>query len=136
MVYHDNRRQTQKNHTFRESLNHACSGLMSTLGREKNFRRDSFIAVGVVILAAYLGVNLNQWLWLIAAIFLVLLAELWNTVIENVVDLLVEKHYHPLAKIIKDVSAGAVLLTAVFAVIIGLLVLGPEIKNMVVHIWF
>jgi diacylglycerol kinase len=53
-------------------------------------------------------------------------AEMLNTVIEAIVDLIVEQH-HPLAKRAKDVAAGAVLATAITSVAVGLLILGPPL---------
>ena len=84
--------------------------------------------LGVVVLAAalWLRVPLVELLLLFSAVFAVLGAEAFNTALEKTVDL-VTKERHELAHIAKDVAAGAVLLSAVYAVITGLAVLGPRL---------
>ena len=67
-----------------------------------------------------------RWAVLVLTIALVFFAEMVNTVVEAIVDL-VTPEYHPLAKVAKDVSAGAVLVTAMAAVVVGLLILGPPL---------
>ena len=67
-----------------------------------------------------------RWAVLVLTISLVFFAEMVNTVVEAIVDL-VTPEYHPLAKVAKDVSAGAVLVTAMAAVVVGLLILGPPL---------
>jgi diacylglycerol kinase len=68
----------------------------------------------------------TEWAIIALTIALVLAAEAFNTVAETAVDLAAAE-YHPLAKIAKDVAAGAVLLMAIAAVVVGLLVLGPPL---------
>ncbi|AUJ32218.1 MAG: diacylglycerol kinase family protein [Liquorilactobacillus nagelii] len=113
-----------KNHNFKESLRHALAGLACVWHEERNFRFDVFVATAVIILGVLLHLQLLEWLWLGWAIMSVLVSELWNTVLENVVDLVTQFHRHPLAKKAKDMASAAVLLNAVFAAIIGLSVLG------------
>ncbi len=81
----------------------------------------------VVALGAWLGVDRNSWCWLALAIVLVWLGEFLNTALEAVVDLLAGDRYLEAAKRAKDVAAGLVLVAAAFAVVIGLLVLGPPL---------
>jgi diacylglycerol kinase len=84
------------------------------------------VASAVIIVGLWLGLSADQWAMLALTSCLVLLSEMINTVVEKLVDL-VCPDYHPLAKVVKDVMAGAVLLAAIVAVIIGLLVLGPPL---------
>ncbi len=63
----------------------------------------------------------------------VFIAEMFNTVFEICIDL-VSPGYHPLAKIAKDVAAGAVLLNAILSIIIGLFVFGPHLWVFITHI--
>lgn len=90
--------------------------------------------VGFGLLAFFMGVvfQLNQleWLWLVLAVFLVWIVEILNTVFENVVDMFTDFHFHPIGKKIKDMAAGAVLVTACFAVIVGLILFVPKIYQM------
>lgn len=75
-----------------------------------------------------LALKLNATSWAIIALTmgLVFLAELFNTALEATIDLVVED-YHAQAKLAKDVAAGAVLVSAMVAVVVGLLVLGPPL---------
>lgn len=84
-----------------------------------------------MIAGLILQLTINEWLWLMLAIFLVLIAETLNTIVEAVVDLVVGQTYHELAKRAKDVAAGGVLLAALFAVIVGALVMLPALGR-----WF
>ena len=76
--------------------------------------------VGALSLGWWLEISRDEWMLLFLTIALVLIAEMFNTAIEAVVDL-VSPAYHPLAKIAKDVAAGAVVLAALTALAIGYL---------------
>ena len=84
------------------------------------------IMICVVILAAWLRLSLLDWSVLMIMIGIVWLAEFINTSIEAIVDL-VSPQRHPLAKVSKDVGAAAVLITAMTAIIVGILLLGPPL---------
>ena len=73
-----------------------------------------------------LRVSLDQWAILLTMIALVFHAEIINTALEAIVDK-VSPEFHPLAKVAKDCAAGAVLVTALAAVIVGLLIFGPKL---------
>jgi diacylglycerol kinase len=103
---------------------YAICGLKSAFLFERSIRIHLCCAMLVVIVGVIWQVKPIEWALLFFAIGLVLVAELLNTAIENTVDLLQEQ-YHPLAKTAKDVAAGAVLVAALTALIIGILVLGP-----------
>ncbi len=109
-----------------ESFRFAFSGLWYVLRTQRNPRIHLTIAAAVVALGMWLGLSLTQWAVLMLTIGLVLVGEMLNTVVETLVDL-VSPGYHPLAKIVKDVTAGVVLLTAIISIIVGLLVLGPPL---------
>lgn len=109
-----------------ESFRFAFSGLWYALRTQHNTRIHLSVAVAVVALGAWLNLPFTQWALLTLAIGFVLVGEMLNTVAETLVDL-ISPGYHPLAKIVKDVTAGAVLLTAIISVIVGLLVLGPPL---------
>ncbi|MFQ5615405.1 MAG: diacylglycerol kinase family protein, partial [Anaerolineales bacterium] len=82
------------------------------------------ISVIVVALSFWLRLSLRDWAVIVIAIALVWTTEFFNTALEAVIDLASPQHHH-LAKIGKDVSAAAVLISAGTSVIIGLLILGP-----------
>lgn len=110
---------------FWRSFVYAAQGIRQAFRSELNMKVHAGAAVLVLLCAGLLHLPPSSWLKLLLAITLVLSAELMNTAIEAVVDL-VSPDYHPLAKIAKDTAAGAVLLTAVFAVITGIFVFyGP-----------
>jgi diacylglycerol kinase len=84
------------------------------------------VAVAVIVLGVALGIEAIKWAMIVLTIGFVFVAELFNTVVEAVIDLVTEE-YRPLAKTAKDVAAGAVLIAAVTAVIVGVLLLGPPL---------
>ncbi len=104
----------------------AFRGIAAAIRQERNMRFHLSAAVVVVAAGLWQRVGLPEWLWLGAAIAGVLTAELINTAVERVVDL-VSPGEHPLAQAAKDTAAGAVVVAALFAVFVGLAVLGPPI---------
>jgi diacylglycerol kinase len=84
----------------------------------------------VTVVGVWLRLSAERWAIIVLTSGLVLVSEMANTVIENLVDLVCPE-YHPLAKVVKDVMAGAVVLAAVIAVIVGLLILGPPLWSKV-----
>jgi diacylglycerol kinase len=109
-----------------ESFRFAFTGLWYALRTQRNTRVHLAIAAVVVVLGLCLNLSYVQWAVLTLTIGFVLVSEMLNTVAETLVDL-VSPGYHPLAKVVKDVTAGAVLLTAIISVVVGLLVLGPPL---------
>ena len=99
---------------------------------QRNARIHLSIGSMVLVLAALLRLALVEWAILLLCIVAVIVAEMLNTVAEAVVDLVTDR-YHPLAKIAKDVAAGAVLVTAIGSAGIGLLVLGPHLWHALFH---
>ena len=88
----------------------------------------------MVLLAGLLfHVSVAEWCWLVLAIMAVWTAEALNTAIEFLADL-VSPDFHPLVKCSKDVAAGAVLISAIGSVLIGLLVLGPHALDLLSRI--
>lgn len=85
---------------------------------------------GALFMGVIFQLDRIEWLWLLLAVFLVWIVEIINTVFENVVDMFTDFHFHPIGKKIKDMAAGAVLVTACFAVIIGLILFVPKIYHL------
>ena len=104
----------------------AFSGVWHAVRTQRNARIHLVIALAVIVLGFWLGLSRTEWAIIALTIGMVLAAESFNTVAEAVVDLATAE-YHPLAKIAKDVSAGAVLLMSITAVIVGVLILGPPL---------
>ncbi|WP_054950022.1 diacylglycerol kinase [Numidum massiliense] len=115
-----------------ESFKCAIEGIVHALATERNLRIHFSAALAVMVLSLLFGVNRFEALLLFIAITLVIVAELFNTALEAVVDLVTTK-YHPLAKVAKDVAAGAVFLTAGLALAIGLIVFIPYILDFLQH---
>ena len=111
-----------------EAFQFAFSGLWYALRTQRNLRIQLAVAGMVAILGVWLELPADQWALLALTSGLVLIGEMINTVIEKLVDL-VCPDYHPLAKIVKDVMAGVVVLAAIVAVLVGVLVLGPPLWN-------
>lgn len=103
---------------FIESFNAALEGFIYVLKTERNMRIHFLIAVLFLLLGVAMGFSYLEITVLCLTIALVLAAEMFNTVLELLVDM-VKSEFHPVARIIKDVSAGAVLITAINASIVG-----------------
>lgn len=128
-----NQHTSKKSPTLRENVNSlvasfgfAFNGIIHLFGTQRNAQIHCIIGLAAVIAGFAFGISRVEWTVLVLTCALVLFAEGANTAIEAVVDLVSPDH-HPLAKIAKDVGAGAVLLTAIAAVIVGLLILGPPL---------
>jgi diacylglycerol kinase len=115
-----------RSQTIVESFRHAFSGLWYALRTQRNTRIHLAFTVVVIALGIWLGLSFIEWAVLALTIGFVLVSEMLNTVAEALVDL-VCPDYHLQAKIVKDVTAGAVLLGAIISVVVGLLVLGPPL---------
>ena len=107
-----------------QSFKYAKRGLFYTLKSHQNLRVHLFLAGVVIIAGALLKISFGGWVALLIGIFLVLMAEMINTALEEIINLVKEDHSEK-ARIAKDVSAGMVLLAAIFAIVIGLLVFIP-----------
>ena len=116
---------------FFKGFIYAWQGILYGIKKESNFRFHLTAAIIVCIAAFYFSINKMEWLFVMTAIGGMLALELINTAIEKVVDLVTEE-YHPLAKAAKDAAAGAVLIYAVFSVIVGFIIFLPKIWNMLV----
>lgn len=106
---------------FFSSFVYAWAGVKHAVRHEQNVKFHLIIAALVIFLSVALNVSLVEKIILLVVIGIVISLEVMNTALEKVVDL-VTKEYHPLAKVAKDVSAGAVFIFSIFAVIIGILI--------------
>jgi len=109
-----------------ESFKHAFSGWFYVIKTQRNAWIHAAATILVFLFAALLKIPAVQIALIAGVVGLVWMAELFNTAVEVIVDM-VTTEYHPLAKIAKDVSAAAVLVTALAAFIIGALLLGPPL---------
>ena len=114
-----------KNDYFFEAWGNATNGIIYSATTQRNIRIQLVLAVIVMVLSLFYGLNTAEFLCLLFAVFMVIFAELINTAIETVVDLFVDV-YHPKAKISKDVAAGAVVLAACNALVVGYFIFFKE----------
>ena len=112
--------------TFKGSVKNCLDGISYVTKNEKNFKREIALGIIALILSYILKIDKIEFIIILTMICLVLTAEIINTAIERTVDL-VTKEYHELARIAKDVSAGSVLVTSTFALIIGIIIFIPKI---------
>jgi diacylglycerol kinase len=112
--------------TLRASFGYAWEGLVYTVQCERNARIHLVVAMLIVLLGLWLGLSILEWGLITVAIAFVFTGEMLNTVIEVMVDLITPE-YHPLAKRAKDVAAGAILVGALAAAVIGTIVLVPPL---------
>ncbi len=117
---------TQRAETLFASFRYATAGLRYLLVSQRNARVQSGIGAVALVLAAVLRVSRVEWAIITLLIALVLTLEALNSAIEATVDL-VTSDYHPLAKIAKDVAAGAVWLMAIASAVIGAIIFLPPL---------
>jgi diacylglycerol kinase (ATP) len=108
------------------SFDHAYRGLIYAVRTQRNMRFHVVAAALVLVASLFLGVSRLELAVLVLVIMFVFVTEMFNTALEFAVDL-VTKEYHPLAKLSKDVSAGAVLVSSVGAVLVGYLILADDL---------
>lgn len=111
---------------FGKSVRDAWTGILHTIATQRNMRIHLVFTVMALFGLWWLNIPRGEAIAVILTIGLVLALETVNTAIEAVVDLVVSE-YHPLAKIAKDAAAGAVLIAAIAAVIIGAYVFFPPL---------
>lgn len=111
-----------------QSFLHALNGLKTVWKEEKNFRIEIVIAVIVALLAYYFNFSFVEASFVIIAIIVVLLAEITNTVIEDLSDK-IDPSYNPTMAKIKDTAAAIVLVSVIGAIILGVL-------SFAHHFWF
>jgi diacylglycerol kinase (ATP) len=108
------------------AFGHAFRGWWYVLRTQHNAWIHSLVATLVILVGFWLRLSPGNWAIIVLTIAMVFTAEFINTAIEAVVDLAMPMH-HPLAKVGKDVGAGAVLVSALAGVVVGLLILGPPL---------
>lgn len=111
---------------FTDSVNCALEGILYTAKSQKHMRNHFLAALAILAAVLFLRVTSLEFTLLAISVSFVLFAELINTAIEICVDI-VSPEYHPLAKTAKDVAAGAVLMAAIGAAIMGYIILSRYI---------
>lgn len=116
-----------KNNTFIESLNAAVEGVLYVMRTQRNMRIHFLLAVLVLIIGIYIDLSKTDLLFVFASICLVLICEMINTSLEFTIDL-VRDAFHPLARVVKDISAGAVFISAINALVAGYIIFSKNLS--------
>jgi len=114
---------------FLDSLNYAISGIVHVFKTQRNMKIHFTIAILVILASILTYVTRFELIAVIISISFVIFAEMMNTAIETVVDLITNK-YHQLARIAKNVGAGASLITAINALIVGYIVFYRKLDDL------
>lgn len=114
--------------TLLKSFDHAVQGLVSAVRHQRNMRIHMAVALIVLVASIFLDVSPLELVIVFASIAFVLMAELINTAIEAVVDIITDE-FDPRAKAAKDLSAGAVLVAAINSLVVAYLVLADRLAH-------
>jgi len=115
-----------KNKNFFDALKNAFIGLRYALQHHRHFKIEIIYAVLVIIFSFIMNLNSFEFLFIILSIFFVLFSEIVNTLIEETLNI-IEPNYNEKIKILKDISSGAVLVVALFSLIVGILIFGKKL---------
>lgn len=111
------------------SFKFAFVGLWTMLKSQQNAWIHTFATIAVVIAGIVLKISYGEWCCLVLAIMAVWMAEALNTAFEFLADV-ASPEFHPLVKKAKDVAAGAVLISAIGAIVIGVIIFGPYVLGL------
>jgi len=111
-----------------KSANYAIEGILQAAKTQRHVRYHFFTAAAVLLLCYVLGVSRTEFLIISLSVIAVLLAEMFNTSIEAVIDIISPEHSEK-ARVAKDIAAGAVLITAFGVAVIGYIILFPYLKD-------
>ena len=111
------------------SFKYAFAGIWVMLKTQHNAWIHFFTTLGVIIAGFLLSLSSTEWCLIVLAIIAVWMSEALNTAFEFLADVTTPE-YHPLVKKSKDVAAGSVLISAIGAIIIGIIVFGPKIFSL------
>ena len=120
----------EKKPPLRKTFGYAFEGILIGIRKERNMRIHTAAMILVVFFGTVLGLSATEWCICLVLFGLVMALELVNTAVEAVVDLVTEER-KPLAKIAKDTAAGAVLIAAIMAAVIGCIIFLPKILEFV-----
>lgn len=109
-----------------KSFKYAIKGLSYVFRHEQNFRIQAVLGVTIILLTLFLKIPVTQAAILILVVIMVLVLELFNTVTERLIDVLRPRLHH-YVEVIKDLTAAAVFIASLGAIVIGLLIIGPYI---------
>lgn len=123
------KKKKKKKQNIIRSFNAAIEGVIYTFKSERNMKIHYMIAFGILVVSLLFKLSKLEFIMLLVAITLVIVAEMFNTAVEKTVDL-VTSEYHELAKIAKDVAAGAVLVVSLNAVAVGYIIFYDKLTEL------
>lgn len=106
---------------FRQKFHYAFQGLREGILSDKSIQTQLILAALAVVFFNFIGISLQEWLFVLTAVFMVIITEFFNSVIERVSDL-IDEGYNSKIKQIKDMSAAAVLLAAIYALCVAIVI--------------
>ena len=121
-----------KSHGFGEASKHAWNGVKTAFASERNLKLQMVIYVIILVVAVLVGLSFLEIAMIILTATVVVALEMVNTAVEHFADV-VEPQYSKVVERIKDFTAGAVLITSIAAVIVGLLLIVPPLLLRVVN---
>ena len=124
------KQQVGKNKRFITSVEFALTGIKTAFKEERNMRSHTILGILAIIAGLFFHLHAFEWLWIFLSIFSVVVMEMINTAFENVVDMVTDQHFNIYGKKIKDMAAGAVLLTSLFAMIVALIIFLPKVIDL------
>lgn len=130
------REETKKaipKNTLLRSFGFAFQGILYVIRTQRNMQIHVGAGLIVIAFGLFFWVSPAEWAALLATMALVYSLEMVNTVVESLVDMITGE-YHPLAKVAKDVAAGAVLVAAIFAVGVALAVFAPRLLHLIFNL--
>lgn len=110
------------------SFGYAWKGIRCVVGKEQNLSFHLIATICVVVAGCFFHITRMEWIAVLLCIGMVIGAEMFNSAVERIVDL-VSPQRHPLAGQIKDIAAGAVLVCALTAMIVGLIIFVPYLTR-------
>jgi diacylglycerol kinase (ATP) len=113
---------------FIKSVNFAVEGIIHAVKTQRHLRYHFYSAAAILLISYILGVNRIEFLIISLSVIAILLAEMFNTAIETVVDIISPEHNEK-AKVVKDIAAGAVFVTSIGIAVIGYIILMPYIRE-------
>ena len=118
-----------KNQSFIQSFTYACNGMYQFFLQEHNGRIEIILAITTILFSIGMGITITEWIAVFLCIALVIGFEMLNSAMEKLCDM-VQEEYHPVIKIIKDMSAAAVLWTSLISLMIAALIFIPKIYRL------
>lgn len=126
----EERKRAIPKNTLLRSFGFAFQGIFYVIRTQRNMQIHLGAGLIVIAFGLFFWVSPAEWAALLTMMALIYCLEMLNTVIESLVDMITGE-YHPLAKVAKDVGAGAVLMAAIFAVGVALVIFAPRILHLI-----